>query len=328
MLAELNVLRSRLDAQVLAAVGAFDAAGDAALDGAASTAAWMRHRLHLAPGTARSHVRTARRIRELPVMSAALSAGEVSAAHVAVVTAAMDNSPARAATIAEAEPIFTTAAKECDPVELGRVVRRWAHTVDPLDELAAEREQHHQRRLSISRTFAGAVAIEGMLPPEAGALVLTALEALGTEDYRATRAKNQELARTGGSGDDGKSAPNERSTPTQRRADALVELCRRYLDSGDAPDIMGMRPHISVTVSQASLAAAPGTVGIEPGDARGDGPGLDRGGPPDQLRRSGDRVHPRRRRAAVGLRADPAHLPASAAPLPERAGHLLPVPGV
>jgi uncharacterized protein DUF222/HNH endonuclease len=37
-------------------------------------------------------------------------------------------------------------------------------------------------------------------------------------------------------------------TPAQRRADALGEICRRYLDSPDRPSIAGERPHVTVTV--------------------------------------------------------------------------------
>lgn len=37
-------------------------------------------------------------------------------------------------------------------------------------------------------------------------------------------------------------------TPRQRRADALVELARRYLDSTERPSVGGERPHVTVTV--------------------------------------------------------------------------------
>ena len=141
------------------------------------------------------------------------------------------------------------------------MVRRWAHTVDPLGELAQEREQHHQRRLSVSRTFAGAVAIDGMLPPEAGALVLTALEALSTADYRATRGNDEHL--------DPERPIHPDPTPGRRPGRAVPPLPRLR---GRPRRSWGMRPHISVTVTQQALAAAPGAVGIEPATLEGVGP--------------------------------------------------------
>jgi hypothetical protein len=39
----------------------------------------------------------------------------------------------------------------------------------------------------------------------------------------------------------------------QRRADALVEICRRHLDCADRPRVGGERPHLVVTVDLATL---------------------------------------------------------------------------
>ncbi|MBI2237615.1 MAG: DUF222 domain-containing protein, partial [Actinobacteria bacterium] len=46
---------------------------------------------------------------------------------------------------------------------------------------------------------------------------------------------------------DGGGTPELR-TPAQRRADALGEICRRFLDSPDRPLVAGERPHVTVTV--------------------------------------------------------------------------------
>jgi len=57
--------------------------------------------------------------------------------------------------------------------------------------------------------------------------------------------------------------PGDTRRADQRRADALVELCRRQLDSGSLPETGRQKPHLSVTVSAAALAALPGTEGGE-----------------------------------------------------------------
>ena len=43
------------------------------------------------------------------------------------------------------------------------------------------------------------------------------------------------------------------ATPTQRRADALGEMCRQWLDAADRPLVAGERPHVTVTVSAGAL---------------------------------------------------------------------------
>jgi hypothetical protein len=56
-------------------------------------------------------------------------------------------------------------------------------------------------------------------------------------------------------------APDPR-TPRQRRADALVQVCRHYLDAQDRPAVAGERPHVIVTIDVESLGRsedAPGT---------------------------------------------------------------------
>jgi hypothetical protein len=98
-------------------------------------------------------------------MSAAHLAGEISAAHLAVVVRKLDASPARAGTISAAEGTFLAAAREVDPRELGRVVNRWVDTVDPLGAIERECEQQHQRNLTASATLDGAVHLSGLLPP-------------------------------------------------------------------------------------------------------------------------------------------------------------------
>lgn len=82
--------------------------------------------------------------------------GSIGREHLAAVASVMTRTPERAATIAEAEPTFATAT-QLDPAQLAVVVRRWTHTVDPLNTEAAERALHAQRFLSCSRTFDGAV---------------------------------------------------------------------------------------------------------------------------------------------------------------------------
>ena len=70
-----------------------------------------------------------------------------------------------------------------------------------------------------------------------------------------------------------KPLPDDNRTPTQRRADALVELARQVLNSGDAPSSGGERPHLNVHVPLATLerragAQGPSSTGVGSSAAR------------------------------------------------------------
>ena len=81
------------------------------------------------------------------------------------------------------------------------------------------------------------VRVDGDLDPEAGETLLTAL-----------RAVMDAGSRSGSGGDD--------RTPPQRRADALHEICRQWLDLAERPTVAGERPHVTVTVDARALAGA------------------------------------------------------------------------
>ena len=76
------------EAELLRLLGELDARGTWATWGALSSAHWAAWRLGLSPGTARERVRVARRLRELPVLSAAMATGAVSFAQVRAITRA------------------------------------------------------------------------------------------------------------------------------------------------------------------------------------------------------------------------------------------------
>jgi hypothetical protein len=230
-LASLALLAQRVAHQahavVLATTAAFDASGAWELDGAASAASWLRARANLSAGAARSLVRDARSLRDcLPAMAEALAAGEVSAAHVRVVTAVADRYPERRNTISEVDSTLAQAARSVDPPTLRTLVDRWTTAVDPLIAVHNEQDRFATRSLSASRTLDGMVAVDGLLDPDNGAAVLTALEALMHADRE----------------------PDDDRTPRQRRADALGELARRVLDGGGLPTAGGERPHVHVTI--------------------------------------------------------------------------------
>jgi hypothetical protein len=106
--------------------------------------------------------------------------------------------------------------------------------------LNGEEKLHERRRVHASVSFMGMVRVDGDLDPETGETLLTALRAVLDAESRS------------GDGLDGR-------TPAQRRADALGEVRRQWLDGVDRPVVGGERPHVTVTVGSRSLRNGDGT---------------------------------------------------------------------
>jgi len=105
-------------------------------------------------------------------------------------------------------------------VDTRRVVDYWKTAVDgPGTEATAE--LFDRRYLFGSKTWDGMIKSDGLLDPVAGDLVMTALQA-------ATPPRRD----------------GDLRTPRQRRADALTDLARTFLDSGQAAG--SEKPHVLV----------------------------------------------------------------------------------
>jgi Domain of unknown function (DUF222)/HNH endonuclease len=241
----LRRLLDRLEGQWLRELAAVDGRGAAGADlgvQAESTAGWLRGRLRAGRLTASRWVRTARALFRGPLggTGRALAAGELSPAHAAVLAAGTADLPA--ATAAEAEPVLLEVAGRLDPPGLRKLVAHLRDVADPDGEEARIQRQHARRGLWLSPTLAGMVAIDGLLEPEAGETLLTALDPLA-------RPASAEDDRSG----------------SQRRADALTELARRALEAGRLPHSGGVRPQVTVTVELASLLGHRGLPGADGG---------------------------------------------------------------
>ena len=243
----LRRLVDRLEGQWLKELAGVDAHGAAGAEQdreVGSTAAWLRGRLRLGAGAASSAVRTARALFRGPLAATAeaLTGGDISVAHAAVVAAGTQDLPEHVA--AEAEPVLLEAAGRLDPPRLRRVLGHLQLVVDP-DSADAQAERRHQRRgLWLAPTVDGMVAVDGLLEPEAGQSLLAALEPLA-------RPADAHDTRSG----------------SQRNADALAELAHRSLEAGHLPQTGGVRPQLTVTVDLDSLLGRPGSLGGEVGGA-------------------------------------------------------------
>jgi hypothetical protein len=138
----------------------------------------------------------------------------------------------------EAEGMLVDAAMALPGREFRAAIAYWRQAADAAGAEERERRIHEARHLHVSPTIEGVVRIDGNLDPESGQTLITAL-----------RCVQDAWAR--GGGEDARTAP-------QRRADALVEVCRSFLDRSDRPLVAGERPHVVVTLDLEALKGRAG----------------------------------------------------------------------
>ncbi|HEX7276358.1 MAG TPA: DUF222 domain-containing protein, partial [Acidimicrobiales bacterium] len=102
-LVQVLALRDRLDAVIAEAVGEFDSVGLWDVDGSTSMVAWLKSNASMTSKSAGWLVAMARRLRKLPVCSAALLEGRLAGGQVETILAHLNDSTVEAFAVVEAE---------------------------------------------------------------------------------------------------------------------------------------------------------------------------------------------------------------------------------
>jgi hypothetical protein len=229
--AELQSAMEQLEVERLRRLAEIDRRRLFERDGHLSSASWLAKWFRVAWGTARGEVRVARGLEEMPATREALERGDISMSAVKVLVAARQEDPEA---FDRAETRLVEAATIHSMNDLRRIASYWRQQAEREAATEGEEALRARRRLHASLSFLGMVRLDGDLDPETGDTLLTALQAVLDAE-----------ARSGGS---------DERTPAQRRADALGEICRQWLDRPDRPSVAGERPHVTVTVDAHTLA--------------------------------------------------------------------------
>jgi uncharacterized protein DUF222/HNH endonuclease len=222
----LSTVADAVSAELTRAIAVAHRRGAVGYDGAVSTHAWLRQRLRR--GDAAAHLRAAGVLENVPEVAAAYARGEIGLAHVDVVAAVLpDITPEVLA--AGAGKLLAEQAVAGPPRLLARAAVRIRDHFAPAAAEGRVRRQLDQRWLSVARTFEGAVALQGVLDPEGGELVLATLAALMPPP-----------------------ALTDTRPAATRRADALLDLCRLAADA--VPTAGGHKPQVAVTIDWETLS--------------------------------------------------------------------------
>jgi uncharacterized protein DUF222 len=230
----------RLEAAFADGLRRFDKSGEYAADGALSIVAWLRWKCRLSGGAAAERVMIARQLEKLPKIDSAFASGDLGYQHAAAIARTAEN--VGAAAVRKEEGQLLEAAETLDPGQFTGVVKSFEHRVDAAFALGEANRAYQRRYLHLGEATDGLVRIDGVLDGEGGATVRSALNALMPAPTK----------------DDHRSAE-------QRRADALVELCRR---GGRGEGSGRARPQLII---RASLDTVAGTPGAPAGELEGGG---------------------------------------------------------
>jgi len=246
-IAELSAHLDAATARLLDLIREFDAR-KGWNNGFRSCAAWLSWRVGLDLGAARERVRVAHALEALPRLARALAHGELSYAKIRALT--------RVAT-PETEERLLAVGRAGTAEHVERIVRGWRR-VDRKAEACEERRCHTNRALHVYQDEDGMVVLRGRLTPEAGAILMRALDAARESLYQQGREQSFD-------------APIDVSAETpvmaQQQADALALLAEAALHHGLDPGASGERYQVIVHVDAPVLADldAPGQSVLEEG---------------------------------------------------------------
>ncbi len=228
LLRVVHPLVCRMEAQRSRVTGSVHRRGAVFAEGAVSRVAWLRSRLRMSDG--QPQLRAAAAVRQVPELATAYAAGQVSYAQISVVAAVVpDIDPEVLA--AGAGKLLAEQVTQLAPGPLRQVAVRVRDHFEPEAAERRARQRLEERWLSVARTFDGAVAVQRVLDPDGGELLLATLNGLMPPPVA-----------------------HDLRTPAHRRADALLDLCR--LAANHTPTAGGEKPHVTVTIDWETLRGA------------------------------------------------------------------------
>ena len=211
--------QARLASIVASAVAAFDASGEWSLTGARSATAWLGSETGMSGGEARAQVKRGRALSRLPLAARAWSRGEITGAHLDVLSSL--HTPATEAALARDEELLVDQARTLSHADFVRATEYWRLLADPDGTEDRDEARRSRRDAYLVQTVEGMWFGRMAFDPVAGAIVGNELcrleQLLFEEEWAEARAR---LGRE-------PVASDLTRTPGQRRADAMVEMATR-----------------------------------------------------------------------------------------------------
>ncbi|MET7948350.1 DUF222 domain-containing protein [Micromonospora sp. NPDC005324] len=235
-------LQQRLAAVTLTLVRELDGRGTARAQGASNTAVWLRERLRLTIPAARRLVDLAAALDTgNPGVRQALADGHISLDQARVITDTVTTVQNAAGPEAadKAVSVLVDWAGQFDPSQLRKLgTRILDHVAPDVADAAAQAALEAEaaraardRHLTLSEQTDGRLRLTGILDAETAGLLRAAIDPLSAP-----------------------AGPDDTRSPGQRRHDALADVCRLSLRTGELPEHGGDAAQIVVTTTYDALA--------------------------------------------------------------------------
>ena len=234
---ELRTLIDRLEGKFAQVVRQASQRGDHLASGHCSAVSWVMDTCTMSQGSAANRLLVGKRLEGLPAVSQALSSGQIGYQSASVICRLSEKLGEKGVTLDEVEWIGY--ARQFSIKDMNDLAVHTRYVVDP-DGFDRETEENYEERFLYIQEMKGMFHLEGVMDPEGGAALKTAIDAL---------AKRLDA--------------DDRRTPKQLRADALTELTYHALDAGTLPRRSRVRPHITVTTTLAGLKGELGAAASE-----------------------------------------------------------------
>lgn len=198
-----------------------------------TTVGWLRHHCNIDGAEASGVTKTGRALTHMPTIVEQALGGNISYRSVSLLAQARDRNPSP---FPHHEAVFSDVATRLTPHNLRRVISHWEQQVNHQQALGDIEHINRLRSLYLAQTFDGVGEIRGTLNPELFHTITTAIQAHTNPTW--------------GDHDDHRS-------PTQKRADALGDICRFFLDHNTQLRTSGgEKPHITITIDHNTFTGA------------------------------------------------------------------------
>jgi hypothetical protein len=200
------------------------------IDERLSTTGWLKHHTRMTATEASGTLKTARAMAHMPAVVQHALAGDVPARSLHLIAQARDKYPDE---FVDHQEVFADASTYLSVTDMRRAINHWEQQINYPKALQDAEHVDKLRSLYLAQTIDGIGDIRGTLTPGGYATIKAALDA-HSDPFNLD--------------------PDDRRTPSQRRADALVDIHRFWLDHNtNVVTSGGEKPHITVTVDYRTL---------------------------------------------------------------------------
>ena len=228
--AEARLLLDELELTWLGALGEADSQGIGSEQGARSTAAWLSLPTVMQRSEAAGRVKFSRKLRSMPTTTEAVRDGRLSLSQARILSRGL--TPRTVEAFGESEATLVQNAAGLNATQTEYLVLWWLRAADPDGADQHDRDGEEARRFTVRETLPGEWWIDGRCTAEQAEVLNRAVDALVSSWLRNS---------------------DDTRTVSQMRIDALVEVCRQWLTSGETPSVRDERPHVHVNIDLDSL---------------------------------------------------------------------------